>query len=231
MTTVFDCPGSPTWAPPTPKATPTQDKASLRPALLAHRRDWMQHPAHAERQHGWRATLESVLHHMASRMASAKAPSSQKGHRSITLGLYVAIKDELNVTDPLPLRPHGSNWTLSYALPYAYKKVDGHQNRMHYRQWTPEQGTEVRDEMGIPSTTGQPVTPDVIVLPCVGFNASGQRLGYGAGYYDRWLFEHPNVICIGVALTSTYAAFEPASHDHALSMIVTEKGVFIPPSR
>ena len=49
------------------------------------------------------------------------------------------------------------------------------------------------------SSDGAAVVPDVVVVPCVGFTAAGHRLGYGGGYYDRWLAAHRHVVAVGVA--------------------------------
>mgnify|MGYP003693774087 CR=1 FL=1 len=70
---------------------------------------------------------------------------------------------------------------------------------MHYRLWDGQAPRSV-DECGIPSSDGAPVAPDVVLVPCVGFTASGFRLGYGGGYFDRWLAAHPQVCAVGVAL-------------------------------
>ena len=43
------------------------------------------------------------------------------------------------------------------------------------------------------------VTPDVLVIPLVGYDAAGYRLGYGGGFYDRTLAAlTPRPFCIGV---------------------------------
>ena len=39
-----------------------------------------------------------------------------------------------------------------------------------------------------------PLTPDVVLVPLVGFDEEGFRLGYGGGYYDRYLAAHPQTI-------------------------------------
>lgn len=42
-----------------------------------------------------------------------------------------------------------------------------------------------------------PVVPDVLIVPCVGFY-NNYRLGYGGGYYDRYL-EINKVFTVGIA--------------------------------
>ncbi len=45
------------------------------------------------------------------------------------------------------------------------------------------------------------VTPDALLIPLVGYDSAGYRLGYGGGYYDRTLAAlTPRPFCIGVAL-------------------------------
>ena len=71
------------------------------------------------------------------------------------------------------------------------------------------------------------VEPTVLLVPLLGFDAAGYRLGYGGGYYDRTLAASaPRPFTIGVGhefgrLQSIY----PQSHDIPLDVIVTECGV------
>jgi len=97
---------------------------------------------------------------------------------------------------------------------------------MQFRDWNRVTPT-ARDECGIPAPEGAAVVPDVVVVPCLGYTKSGYRLGYGGGYYDRWLAAHPHVTAIGVAWSACEideATLAPASHDHPLMLIVTELG-------
>ena len=69
--------------------------------------------------------------------------------------------------------------------------------------------------------------PDVLVIPCLGFDARAYRLGYGGGYYDRTLGALANagrrVVTIGVARDDAQVVgFEPHAHDLPLDCIVTE---------
>jgi 5,10-methenyltetrahydrofolate synthetase len=98
---------------------------------------------------------------------------------------------------------------------------------MEFRRWDGTAPTAV-DECGIGSSDGAPVVPDVLLVPCVGFTDAGHRLGYGGGYYDRWLAAHRHVVAVGVAWSFAEidrASFAARPHDVPLAFIVTERGV------
>lgn len=66
---------------------------------------------------------------------------------------------------------------------------------------------------------------DVIIVPLLGFDRAGHRLGYGKGYYDRLLARSP-ATAIGVAFAAQEIDLVPRDpHDHPLDWIVTETEV------
>ncbi|WP_353738404.1 5-formyltetrahydrofolate cyclo-ligase [Limnobacter sp.] len=66
------------------------------------------------------------------------------------------------------------------------------------------------------------IVPDCLVLPCVGFNRDGARLGYGAGWYDRTLEKSMPKYTIGVAYDwSELAVRFQEKHDRLMSFVVT----------
>jgi 5-formyltetrahydrofolate cyclo-ligase len=67
----------------------------------------------------------------------------------------------------------------------------------------------------------EPVTPALLLAPCVGFDARGWRLGYGGGYYDRTLAVLP-IEAAGVAYDACEVSLEPQRHDRRLVAIITE---------
>jgi 5-formyltetrahydrofolate cyclo-ligase len=70
------------------------------------------------------------------------------------------------------------------------------------------------------------VEPDLLIVPCLGFDARGWRLGYGGGFYDRTLAVQP-IPAIGVARSlGQIGELVPETHDIALDAIVTEGAVF-----
>ena len=71
------------------------------------------------------------------------------------------------------------------------------------------------------------VTPEVLVIPLVGYDAAGYRLGYGGGFYDRTLAAlTPRPFRIGVGFDdSALETIHPQPHDIPMDVIVTERRV------
>lgn len=67
---------------------------------------------------------------------------------------------------------------------------------------------------------------DVIIVPMLGFDELLHRVGYGGGYYDRFLATQPQARKIGVCFELGKVLAIPAeSHDVGLDMVVTEKAI------
>lgn len=67
---------------------------------------------------------------------------------------------------------------------------------------------------------------DLVIVPGVGFDVSGFRLGYGGGYYDRLLSRHPDVIRIGVAYDEQIVPdVMPEPHDSMMDRLISPKKI------
>jgi len=68
------------------------------------------------------------------------------------------------------------------------------------------------------------VIPDLLLVPCVGFDTHCYRLGYGGGFYDRTLAAmSPRPATLGIALSCTGVDALPIeTHDIPLDGILTE---------
>lgn len=98
---------------------------------------------------------------------------------------------------------------------------------MHFRAWTPDTPM-LPDKHGIATPqSGATVTPSVLLLPFNVIDASGYRLGYGAGYFDRTLAAlqpRPFVIGVGFGI-GVVASIYPQTHDIPVNCRVTETGI------
>ena len=141
------------------------------------------------------------------------------------VGAYWPYRSEFNAVTVL--KAHSTLAKLPMALPFAQRATVDAPLRMHYRAWD-GRSNHVIDEVGIMSGDGAVVVPDVAIVPCVGFTRGGFRLGYGAGFFDRYLAQHPQVTTIGVAWAFSQLEdelLEPQPHDVPMTLIVTEHGV------
>jgi 5-formyltetrahydrofolate cyclo-ligase len=98
---------------------------------------------------------------------------------------------------------------------------------LEFREWWPGVPT-AKGVFDLPVPEGTATTlPQVLLMPPVGFDAQGYRLGYGGGYFDRTLAAMtPQPLKIGVAFElSRIATIHPQPYDVAMDFVVTEVGV------
>jgi 5-formyltetrahydrofolate cyclo-ligase len=86
-----------------------------------------------------------------------------------------------------------------------------------------------RGQWGIrePKPDAPEVAPDVLIVPLAAFDRNGNRIGYGAGYYDRTLHAlraTKPITAIGVAFALQEVAAVPTlRHDARLDLVLTER--------
>ena len=72
----------------------------------------------------------------------------------------------------------------------------------------------------------QPECIDLILVPGVAFTSHGQRLGMGAGYYDRFFDQAHNALKIGLAFKCQIIEEIPCEgHDHSIDYLATKDGI------
>ncbi len=136
------------------------------------------------------------------------------------LGFYWPIRGELDLRDMA--RRHVEHGGTA-ALPVVVQQ-NAPVEFWQWRHGTPMQ----RGLWNIPVPAERRiVTPDVLLIPLVGYDAAGYRLGYGGGYYDRTLAATvPRALRIGVGYDDTeLATIYPQPHDLPMNVIVTERRV------
>lgn len=77
-----------------------------------------------------------------------------------------------------------------------------------------------------PFDSAENMNPSVILVPILGFNRNGHRLGYGKGFYDTLLaeirMERP-VTVVGIAFSEQEIDFPFEEHDQTMDWIITEQ--------
>ncbi len=138
----------------------------------------------------------------------------------MTLGFYWPFNGEV---DPrvavLRLRERGAR----AALPVVVEK----NAPLEFREWTPGVAT-TRGVFGLPVPQSRVLVPDAVLMPPVGFDAAGYRLGYGGGYFDRTLARLvPQPLKIGLARElSRIDTIHPQPHDIPMDFVITPEAIF-----
>jgi 5-formyltetrahydrofolate cyclo-ligase len=134
------------------------------------------------------------------------------------LGIYWPFRGEIDVRE-LAHRHIEAGGIV--ALPVVVEKAAP----VEFWRWRPDVPMS-RGLFNIPIPGERDVVaPDVLIVPLVGFDGAGYRLGYGGGYYDRTLAaSQPRPRTIGIAFAeSELATIHPQPHDIPMSRIVTDR--------
>jgi len=136
---------------------------------------------------------------------------------------FMPMKSEIN---PLPLLKRLAGEGATLALPV----VAGRGKPLVMRAW----------KFGAPLDAGvwgirQPkpdapeVDPDILIVPLAAFDRSGQRIGYGAGYYDMTIHrlrKDKSITAIGIAFATQEIPQVPATErDAKLDLVLTEREI------
>lgn len=136
---------------------------------------------------------------------------------------YIPFWDEF---DPQPVMNKYFEFGYKMALPVI---SDNH--TLIFRRWTPDSPL-IKSPFGTmePDVIAPELEPDVLLIPLVSFDASGHRLGYGQGHYDRtlkMLRATKNVTAIGLAYDMQRVDSIPVEPtDQQLDGIITDKQIY-----
>lgn len=159
-----------------------------------------------------RRALAGALPHAGEQLAAHAALLSAQ-----CVAAYRPIRAEI---DPLPLAlaVAGAN---AIALPVTDGKT------MSFRAWRPGEPL-AKGAFEIEEPQGPAAAPDLLLVPMLAFTRRGDRLGYGAGHYDRYLARHPETRAVGVAFAGQEVDALPVEpHDKSLFAIATERELIV----
>ena len=117
-------------------------------------------------------------------------------NKKINIGGYYPINSEIGCLDILK-KLEKNNFKIS--LPITRKN-----NIMDFYEWSFSDSLKV-SQIGIPEPkTKKKVFPDILIVPLVGFDKNKFRLGYGGGFYDRYIgkiLKFKKVLTVGFAFS------------------------------
>ena len=144
--------------------------------------------------------------------------------KNINLSIYYPASFEVNI-----LRLFELKFTKNIKL--FLPAITGN-NLMHFYRWE-NQGVLLVNKFGMlePYKLNSHIIPDIILVPLLAYDNQKNRLGYGGGFYDRYLKKYlkknKNILTIGIAFSFQNSSKLPSSnHDVKLNYILTEKGIF-----
>lgn len=186
------------------KHDPAQAKIILRPAALAQR-------ARAAEALGPKAAL----------LIARRVLGDFVFMKGAIVAGYAAVRGE---ADPFPLMAALANQGHPLCLP----RTQG--DALVFRSWKPGDPLVVgRFNIPEPDDKAKERRPDLVLVPLLAFDRDGYRLGYGGGFYDRYLSEHRakrSVRAIGIAFAGQEVEELPREPtDERLDAVVTQDRV------
>jgi 5-formyltetrahydrofolate cyclo-ligase len=165
----------------------------------------------------WRHRITREERRRARRIINEKLQREFPKLRKALIGYYWPIKDEIDV---LPAVEGFLGDGARAALPVIVER----RAPLEFWTWRPGMAMDLGVwDIPVPAER-EVVHPSVLLVPLLGFDADGFRLGYGGGYYDRTLAvldPKPFTIGIGYKEGRIETVF-PQEHDIPLDAIVTE---------
>ena len=140
------------------------------------------------------------------------------------IGSYHSFRNEIST-----ISIHELLFSLGFEI--SLPCINDKDQNMIFRNWKVEDKL-VKNQYGIlqPKDDAGESHPKIVIIPLVGFSMSGYRLGYGGGYYDRFIDERNKmnqITTIGLGYSFQEVnnlPYEP--HDQKLNWILTEKYLF-----
>ena len=142
-----------------------------------------------------------------------------KFSKNKTIGAYFPINYEidcLGILKHLELSGHKISFPVTREA-----------NKMDFFEWSSKEPLVISN-IGIPEPLSKKkIYPDILLVPLVAFNKNKFRLGYGGGYYDRYIKKIKKIkkiLTIGIAFSFQKVKKIPIKqHDQKLDLIFTER--------
>ncbi|MAW01587.1 MAG: 5-formyltetrahydrofolate cyclo-ligase [Candidatus Pelagibacter sp.] len=142
-----------------------------------------------------------------------------KKNKKKRVGIFYPIKFEINIFSILIK----NNFNFSLLLPFIKTN-----KLMVFKKWNNLDPLIINNKFGIPEPLKKNITlsPDALIVPLLAFDKNKNRLGYGGGYYDRYLNNQTkkNILLIGLGFSFQKSKIVPfTKYDKKMDYIITEK--------
>lgn len=128
-------------------------------------------------------------------------------------------------------------WVEEHDYTISLPVITSNSEPLQFRVWNPDSTME-QGPYGIQQPDGEIAdTPQIMLVPTLGYTRQGDRIGYGGGFYDRTIAQLKSqghkFVTLGVAWATgdlsneAYAScmpYTPQQHDQPLDGIITDKG-------
>lgn len=192
-----------------------QDPSELKQTLRSQMRKKRRGLTHRTRMHASRHIIQSFL-------------SSIPLRRNDIIAGYSPLPEEIDISLLYEL-------ITEEGYRVAMPVITGHGEPLKFRNYTPYSELKMNKDYNTlePTRDEVHVTPNVVITPMLAFDISGNRLGFGGGFYDRTLSKlrsetDGEIFTIGVAYDFQKIERVPSQeHDEKLDCILTEERIYI----
>lgn len=148
--------------------------------------------------------------------------SSSLKNKKIKIALYYPNSSEVNVLKILDLDYFKK---FDFSLPIIEKS-----NTMNFYKWKNNDILNINKFGILEPVKVNKIIPNFILVPLLAYDSKKNRLGYGKGFYDKFLNKfnkiNRNIMTIGVAFSfQKYNKLPVNNRDYKLDYVITEKGM------
>ena len=143
--------------------------------------------------------------------------------KKLKLALYYPSSFEINV---LKLLEFNYIFNQNLLLPVIEEN-----NTMNFFPWKKNEVLQVNKYGMLEPIKSKQIVPNIMLVPLLSFDKNKFRIGYGKGFYDRYLNKYlrkfKNILTVGVAFSFQKHHKLPINDkDVKLNYILTEKGIY-----
>ena len=150
-----------------------------------------------------------------------KLIKKEKKNKKYNISIYFPSSYELNVLKIL---------NIEFFKKYNFLLPSIDEDLMHFYKWKKNQPL-LLNKYGIPEPKkSKKILPNLILVPLLAFDEKKNRLGYGKGFYDKYLHKlkkiRKKILVVGVAFSFQKHNNLPVNKtDFKLDYIITDKGI------